>query len=235
MKNIAIIPARSGSKGLKDKNIKLLNGKPLMAYTIESAIRSEVFNEIFVSTDSPEYARVARQYGASVPFLRNESLSTDTASSWDVVRSVLMEYEAMGSDFDSFTLLQPTSPLRRSEHIVATYELLGQKKANAIVGVTEAEHSPLLYGTLPPDQSLVGFLKNEQVYKCGRQGLEPYFRINGAIYTVMIDYFQRVDNIYANACYAYIMDRESSVDIDTAVDFLMAEFIMKKDFVNMVE
>ena len=96
MKNLAIIPARSGSKGLKDKNIKLLNGKPLMAYTIEAAIQSKMFDEVMVSTDSEEYADIAKKYGAKVPFMRSSELSNDTASSWDLVRDVLHKYKKDG-------------------------------------------------------------------------------------------------------------------------------------------
>ena len=113
MKNIAIIPARSGSKGVIDKNIRDLHGKPLMAYTIEAALGSGVFDEVMVSTDSEKYAQIAREWGAAVPFLRSERTSTDSASSWDMVDEVLGEYEKRGRIFDTFCLLQPTSPLRR--------------------------------------------------------------------------------------------------------------------------
>ena len=93
MKYLAIIPARSGSKGLKDKNIKLLNGKPLIAYTIEAALTTKIFEEVMVSTDSSYYAELSRQYGASVPFLRKEELAKDNTSSWDVVKQVLEDYK----------------------------------------------------------------------------------------------------------------------------------------------
>ena len=92
MKNIAIIPARSGSKGLKDKNIKNLCGKPLLSYSIRAAEESKVFDEIMVSTDSERYAAIAKDYGASVPFLRSNATSSDTASSWDTVLEVLDNY-----------------------------------------------------------------------------------------------------------------------------------------------
>ncbi|WP_379970590.1 cytidylyltransferase domain-containing protein [Ectobacillus sp. sgz5001026] len=226
MKNIAIIPARSGSKGLKDKNIKLLNGKPLIAYTIEAAKESKLFDEIFVSTDSENYAEIAREYGASVPFLRSKDLSSDTASSWDVVTEVLNIYEEKGKQFDSFALLQPTSPRRKAENIIKAYELLQVKRANAIVGVTEAEHSPLWCGILPEDQTLVGFFKNEKANQ-QRQKLEPYYRINGAIYVVKTDYFQSTKDIYECECYAYVMSRETSIDIDNALDFALASIMDK--------
>ena len=121
MKNIAIIPARSGSKGLKDKNIRNLNGRPLLAWTIEAAVRSGEFDEIMVSTDSEAYAEIARRYGADVPFLRSPATATDTASSWDTVAEVLENCRERGSTFDTFCLLQPTSPLRNAEDIRNAY------------------------------------------------------------------------------------------------------------------
>ena len=117
MKNIAIITARSGSKGLPHKNIKLLNGKPLMAWSIEAALKSGMFDTVIVSTDSEEYARIAREYGAEVPFLRSEATSGDNANSWDTVAEVLDNYRKLGREFDTFMLLQPTSPLRSAEDI----------------------------------------------------------------------------------------------------------------------
>lgn len=224
MKNIAIIPARSGSKGLKDKNIKQLNGKPLMAYTIEAAIKSALFTEVFVSTDSGEYAAIARSYGAKVPFLRSKELSSDTASNWDVVKESMKRYAEKGQFFDSIALLQPTSPLRKAEDIVKAYNLFQERDANAIVGVTEADHSPLWCITLPEDLSLAGFFKNEYVDQ-PRQKLKPYFRINGAIYIVKADYFNQAKDIFESKCYAYIMSRETSIDIDTALDFIIAGII----------
>ena len=109
MRSIAIIPARSGSKGLPDKNIRPLNGKPLLAYSIEAALASGLFDTVHVSTDSERYADIARQYGADEPFLRSAEASSDTASSEDAIREVLRRYEEMGQRFDAFMLLQPTS------------------------------------------------------------------------------------------------------------------------------
>ena len=110
MRSIAIIPARSGSKGLPDKNIRPLNGKPLLAYSIEAALASGLFDTVHVSTDSERYADIARQYGADEPFLRSAETSSDTASSEDAIREVLRRYEEIGQHFDAFMLLQPTSP-----------------------------------------------------------------------------------------------------------------------------
>jgi CMP-N,N'-diacetyllegionaminic acid synthase len=225
VRNIAIIPARSGSKGLKDKNIKILNGKPLIAYTIEAAKESNMFDEIFVSTDSEKYADIAREYGASVPFLRGKELSSDTASSWDVVKDILQQYEKQGKVFDTITLLQPTSPLRLSSDIVAGYEMMNKKNANVVIGVCETDHSPLWCNTLPKDLSLENFLSKELV-SLPRQSLPTYYRINGALYITKVDYLKTIADIYSNGCYAYVMNKETSIDIDNELDFMMAETIL---------
>lgn len=225
MNNIAIIPARSGSKGLRDKNIRLLNGKPLIAYTIEAAIKSNMFSEIFVSTNSEKYAEIAIKYGADVPFLRSEELSSDTASSWAVVSDALERYEKIDRYFDSFALLQPTSPLRTQDDIVAGYQLLEQKNANAVVSVCEVDHSPLWCNTLPEDLSMEKFV-NRNFQDLPRQSLPVYYRINGAIYIAKCENFKLNTDIYATNCYAYIMKKESSVDIDSELDFVIAKTLL---------
>ena len=123
MTNMAIILARSGSKGLKDKNIKLMNGKPLIAYSIEAAKNSGLFDVVHVSTDSQKYADIAAENGADEPFLRSEEMSSDTADSWDAVLEVLKRYKELGKDFDMVTLLQPTSPIRTGENIKNAFEI----------------------------------------------------------------------------------------------------------------
>lgn len=226
MKNLAIIPARSGSKGLKDKNIKLLNGKPMIAYTIEAAKKSKMFDEIFVSTDSEKYSKIAVKWGASVPFLRNESLSTDTASSWDVVKNSIVNYKKLGKKFDTIALLQPTSPLRTSDDIIAGYNKMKEKNANIIVGVCEVDHSPLWSNILPKDNSLKGFI-NQNLIKTPRQGLPTYYRINGALYIVKTKYLMSTEYIYEDKGFAIIMSREHSIDIDDKMDFIIAESMIK--------
>lgn len=225
MRNIAIIPARSGSKGLKDKNIKILNGKPLIAYTIEAALKSNLFDEIFVSTDSDEYAKIAREWGASVPFLRCDELSSDTASSWDVVRDAILNYQKRGKEFDTVTLLQPTSPLRKAQDIITGYDLMLNKDAKAVVAVCEVDHSPLWCNTLPEDNLLENFL-NLDLIKAPRQSLPTYYRINGALYIANTEYLMSTDNIYKEKCYATIISKERSIDIDDALDFKIAEALI---------
>jgi CMP-N,N'-diacetyllegionaminic acid synthase len=225
---IAIIPARGGSKGIKDKNICFLAGKPLMAYTILAAKESGIFDEIFVSTDSPHYAEIAKEYGASVPFLRESSLATDTASSWDVVINTLLQYQNIGYKFDIVTLLQPTSPLRIADDIKNAIKMYQNKTANAVISVCKVDHPPLWCNTLPEDLSLVGFIK-KTIKNKPRQLLEKYYRINGAIYIVNVNYLMRNMDIYRKNCFAYVMPRQRSIDIDDWYDFLLAEVIIKNN------
>ena len=225
MKNIAIIPARSGSKGLKNKNIKLLCGKPLIAHTIEAAVCSGLFEEVMVSTDSEEYAEIAKSYGASVPFLRSVKTSTDSASSWDMVDEVLANYQNLGKKFDTFCLLQPTSPLRSSADILEAYKLYKERAEFAVVSVCESEHSPLWCGHLPENQEFVGFIDQNAMRQ--RQAGKKYYRLNGAIYIVNVERFKKDRFLYHDGSYAYIMPQKRSVDIDTEIDFLLAEVILK--------
>ncbi len=227
MNNLAVITARSGSKGLKDKNIKPLGGRPLLAYSIEAAKDSGMFDKVFVSTDSEQYAQIARQYGADVPFLRSDEIAGDHASSWDAVREAVQGYEKLGKRFDTVTLLQPTSPLRTAEDIRSGYRLFTGKDADYVIGVCPTEHSPLWCNTLPEDMSMDGFISKE-IDEKPRQELPDYYRINGALYIVKVSALDGVDDMYHQGCYAYVMPPERSIDIDTAFDFKMAELFIEQ-------
>ena len=229
MKSIAIIPARSGSKGLKDKNIKELCGKPLIAYSIIAAKESGMFDTVMLSTDSEEYATIGKEYGAEVPFLRSAETSGDNAGSWDVVREVLSEYKKLGFVFDNVVLLQPTSPLRTAEDIIKAFNLKDEKRANAIVSVCEMDHSPLWSNTLPKSLSMQSFSRANDV---PRQQLEKYYRVNGAIYLLDVGCLYNGKSVYENNCFAYIMPRDRSADIDTEFDFLYAETLYKKQCIK---
>ena len=220
-KIVAIIPARSGSKGLKDKNIKILNGKPLIAYTIEAAKESCVFDRIIVSTDSEKYAEIAIQYGAEVPFLRSSDNSKDNSTSWAVVKEVLANLD---EKYDIVALLQPTSPLRTSEDIKNAAELFFNKNAETLFSVCETTHSMFWCSTLNEDLSAKDFIKKE--YQIPRQKLPKTYTLNGAIYLVKTDLIDNL-NLYGDKGFAYIMDKSHSVDIDDEIDFSIAELILK--------
>lgn len=227
VKHLAIIPARSGSKGVVDKNIKMLEGKPLLAYTVEAALKSAVFDRVMVSTDAERYAAVAREYGAEVPFLRSRGNASDTASTWDSVKEVLTGYKEQGETFDSVCVLQPTSPLRTAWDIIGGYELFQSKEANAVVGVCAMEHSPLYANVLGDDGCMDGFIRAETA-AMQRQKLPAYYRINGALYILREEYLWKMSSPYDKGSYAYIMPVERSVDIDTAFDFMWAAYLLSK-------
>lgn len=226
MRNLAIIPARSGSKELKDKNIRLLAGKPLLAYTIEAAIQSKMFTEVHVSTDSEKYADIARSYGANVPFLRPKELSTDNIGTWEVVRHIIKEYEKRNTVFDTATVLQPTSPLRDARDIQSAFSIYKEKKAESVMSVCEMEHTPLWANILPENHSMKDFIRPE--YDIRRQELPTFYRQNGAIYIQSIELILQERSLYGENSYAYIMSLEKSVDIDNIWDFRIAEMIMDK-------
>ena len=224
---IAIIPARGGSKRLPGKNIKLLGGKPLIAWTIEAAIKSNIFDHVFVSTDSKEIASVSRDYGAKVPFLRPAELSSDTATTNDVVTHLISWFEKeYGQEVSNIAILQPTSPFRNDEHIIEAFEEMKTKHAKAIVSVCELEHPIQFCNKLGLDGSMDGFIKEENIKRT--QDLDPTYRLNGAIYIFDREYVGRMNELYREGTYAYVMKPRLSIDIDTENDFKLAEFLIKK-------
>ncbi len=224
---LAIIPARSGSKGLRHKNIKLLNDKPLIAYTIEAAIESDIFTDIVVSTDSEEYASISKRYGASIPFLRPDELASDIASSADMIVYTIQRLKELGKVYNYFVLLQPTSPLRKASDIKNAADLLIENKLDSVVSVCEAEHSLSIYNTLGDSLSLEGFINKNSATR--RQDDKKYYRINGSIYISNVKKYLSERDFYGKKSKAYIMSRESSIDIDTELDFKIAEYIMTQD------
>ena len=164
MKKIAIIPARSGSKGLKDKNIIKVCGKPLMAYSIEAAINSKCFDKVIVTTDSEKYAEIAKKYGAEV-ILRGERLSNDNATSYMVIEDVIYK---QSDDFDYFVLLQPTSPMRNELHIIKAIKKFENNIVDFdfLVSVKEAEHTADLIKPIDSDESLKYFDKKKTASPC---------------------------------------------------------------------
>ena len=175
---LAIIPARSGSKGLTDKNIKSLNGKPVLSYTIEVAKKSGIFDNIVVSTDSEEYADIAKKYGANIPFMRPPFLATDTSTTNEVLEYTITKLKEIEQEYDYFMLLQPTSPLRTVEDILESTKLLFTKNANTIVSVCEVDHSPLYTNVLNESLSLENFLSKDVITRRQEIFLSQLFMIN---------------------------------------------------------
>lgn len=223
---IAVIPARGGSKGVPNKNIKLLHGKPLIAYSIEAALNSNLFETVVVSTDNQEIASKAKEYGAEVPFLRPKELSGDAVSSDDVILHTLDFYESNGKTFDSVCKLQPTSPLRDFKHIREAYKIFKDNHLDFVVSVCECEHSPLWCGVLGENNSIDEFIRNDVKRVC-RQSMERYYRLNGAIYIGKVIKYREYKNFLGKNGQAYIMEQRHSIDIDSYLDFYFAECVMQ--------
>lgn len=223
---LAVIPARSGSKGLPHKNIKCLAGKPMLAYTIEAAKESQVFDEIYVSTDSQEYADISKKYGGRVPFLRSYELSTDTANTWDVVREVLGKYETLNQFFDIVVVLQPTSPLRKAQDIIEGLNKMKETNGDLVISVCEPDHSPLWMNRLVEGGRMDLFFNKESGKT--RQELPKYYRINGAFYGIKVKYLKRTKDIFDTNVFASIMTKERSIDVDDEIDFRFVEFLLEK-------
>lgn len=227
MKSLAIIPARSGSKGLPDKNIIDLAGKPLMYYTIKAALDSACFDEVMVSTDSEKYATVAVSCGASVPFLRSQEMSGDSAGSWDTVREVLHNYQRLGKTFDYVALMQPTSPLRDKSDICGIFQMLDRQEVHNAVTVTAVDH-PVQWCFRMPENGSMEEMAHSPYNNMRRQDLETHYIENGAIYLVDAKMIMNKEyNFYEDRCFGYVMSREKSVDIDSRIDLMVAGEYMK--------
>lgn len=230
---LGIITARGGSKGLPGKNLRPLAGKPLLTWTMEAAKAAQCLDEIMVTTDSEEIARVAREFGVNVPFIRPAELATDEALSNDVVYHALKYYEdQLQRSLDYFILLQPTSPLRTAPDIDNAAAYLMEKQARAVISVSVEEHNPAMRGELPEDMSLHGFIKHE-LKNTRRQAMPTQYQINGAIYIGETQLFLQDRDLTPDvSSYAYEMEQRRSIDIDSQLDFDIAECLLKSQSSN---
>ena len=226
-KALAIITARGGSKSLPGKNIKILAGKPLIAWTIEAALKSKYLDRVLVSTDDKNIAAIAKKYGAEVPFLRPKKLATDKTPTVPVLLHALRWLKLNeGYKPDAVVTLQPTSPLRLTKHIDAALRLFNKTGADSVVSVCRVEHSPYWMMKVKGDR-VSPFMKDYSERK-RRQDLLPVYRPNGAIYITRYDVLTKTKRILGRNTRAIVMDAESSVDIDTAMDFKLAETVLKE-------
>jgi CMP-N,N'-diacetyllegionaminic acid synthase len=222
---LGIIPARGGSKSIPRKNIKVLGGKPLIAWTIETALKSDRLGEVIVSTDDEEIAGVSRTWGAKVPFIRPSELGQDSTPTLPVLQHAVSWYEgAKGCVPDIIIVLQPTSPFRRAEHIDEAIKVMTETGADSVVSVCVAEHSPYWMKRLEGSR-VFPFLNDAPEYT-RRQDLPPVYRLNGAIYVSRCDVIMKQNRILGIDTRAVIMDVESSIDIDSNLDFRLAEILL---------
>lgn len=221
---LALIPARGGSKGIKDKNIIPLGGKPLIAYSIEAAKKSKYIDSIVVTTDSEKIAEVAKQCGAKVPFLRPTELAADTSKTIDAVLHAIKTLKFMGENYNTLVLLQPTQPLRTAYDIDKAIEVYYQKGEKGLVSISPVDDSPLLIRSIGKDGNLVNLLSQNST--CRRQDMPDYYRVNGCIYINKIDEIDENTSFNDNRV-PFIMTKEHSVDIDELSDLWMAEYYLQ--------
>lgn len=221
IKVLGLIPARGGSKGLPKKNLYLFNKKPLIQWTIESALESNSLDRIIVNTDDESIADFSRSKGVEVPFLREPHLAQDDSRIVDAVLNVLEKL----INFDFILLLQPTSPLRTKEDITNIIELQKQYSASSLVSVCEAKENPALFYEINNDNYLS---KSFKQYKgSNRQEYKRNYIINGALYLSSVENLKNNKSFITNKTIPYVMPRERSIDIDDITDIRWGEFIQK--------
>lgn len=219
---IAVIPARRGSKGLPLKNLRELNGVPLIVHSIRAALAASLVDTVVVSTEDDEIAAVASAHGATV-VKRPADLATDTAQNNGVVRHVI---ESLPGQHRHVVLLQPTSPLRSAAHIDACLEPLIQGAARSAMTITPVEHHPGKAVHLSGD--LVEPFTNDSDMEARRQTMREVYRQNGAVYAVAVEDFLTQDRFYVRPCHGVVVPAEDSVDIDSEMDLMLAELILQK-------
>lgn len=220
-KYLSIIPARGGSKRLPRKNVLDLAGKPLIAWSIEASLKSAFIDKTVVTSDDQEILDIAKKYGASC-VERPKHLASDTSTTYDALQHVL---DSLDESFEYTVLLQPTSPLRDSDHIDEAIKLLESKNADAVISVCEVDHPIQWTMSLPESRDMSEFVKNIDTNRS--QELEKHYRLNGAIYICKTQkLLARKSFFLEDNIFAYVMEKEDSVDIDEELDFKLASLIM---------
>ncbi len=226
-KYLAIVTARSGSKRLPGKNVRPLCGKPLFVWSVLAGVNCPRITRTIVSTDSQDYQRIAIAAGADCPWLRDLALAADETSSAAVVKEVLDRLGDEANQYRALVLLQPTSPLRTAQDISTALDLYEARDVPAVVSVSAAECPPAWIGQLPSDLVMDSFVST-QFHGVRSQDLGDWYRLNGAIYVIGIEDFRREHGFSPQGTLAYVMPRERSIDVDTAFDFELAEFLMSR-------
>ncbi len=234
MKNIALIPARGGSKRLPLKNIKELCGKPLIAYSIETCFQTKEIDRIIVSTDDEDIADIAKKYGAEVPFIRSSYLAGDKIGDRDVMLHLVDWLEENENyQFDNLVYIRPTTPFKSSQMIQEALSKLEDKKYSSIRSVTKSEgvfHPFWMYKQ--KDDTLRPFIDDLKVEKFYQSQLLPEcLRLNGVVDITRIQTLKKYKNIYGNSIGYIEIDEKKAIDIDTEFEFILCEFMIEKGLI----
>lgn len=228
MKTVAIITARGGSKRIPRKNIKPFLGKPIIAYSIESALNSGLFDEVMVSTDDVEIAAVARQFGAKVPFLRSAKNADDFATTADVIVEVLEEYEQLGQTFEYAICIYPTAPFVSSELLIKGYELLTQGDYDTVFPAMPFSF-PIQRAIKLNTKNRIEMLQPEHL-RTRSQDLEATYHDCGQFYWLHVERFMAKKEIWTDNSGIVILSEMEAHDIDNLEDWKVAEFKYKIKF-----
>ena len=231
MKTLFMMALRSGSKGVKDKNIRALGGMPLFAHAARAVFGSQAYREggtLLVNTDSKDYARIANEYGAITPFIRPDSMAKDSSPIREAINYTFNFFEERGEKFDLFALIQATSPFTISADLdQAVAVLRNGSHIKSVISVTEVDVPPVWCNTLDDTLSMKDFLSKE-IRQKNRQELPRYYRVTGAVRIARwMDFRANNYDWYFDDSKAVIIDRARSIDIDTEEDFSYAEFLVQ--------
>ncbi len=227
MKTLAMITARGGSKRIPRKNIKEFNGKPIIAYSIEAALGSGVYDEVMVSTDDDEIAEISKKYGASVPFLRSEKTSNDFATTTDVIEEVILEYKKRGTDFDIATCIYPTAPFITAERLKIAVETLKESDADSLIPVVRFSYPPQRAMEIQ-DGRLV--FRQPEYLTMRSQDLVAHYHDAGQFYVFRTESFLKNRNIMVGNILPLELSELEVQDIDNEVDWKLAE--LKYNLIN---
>lgn len=229
---VAIIPARGGSKGIYKKNIRMLREKPLLAYSIEKGLQCQLIDRVIVTTDDEEIARVAKEYGAEVPFLRPKELAQDTTPMIPVLRHAVTYLEKEENiHIDIIVLLSPPAPFREVSDIESCIKKLMEEEVDSVISVCETEHNPYFQMVEFRDNRIVRLLKEGKIIT-RRQDAPMVYRLNDSVYAIKRDVLMRENRILTDNTIGYVMPAERSLDIDHPLDFEFAEFLIQKQEIN---
>jgi N-acylneuraminate cytidylyltransferase/CMP-N,N'-diacetyllegionaminic acid synthase len=225
---LATICCRGGSKGVPGKNIRLLNGKPLIAYTIETSLNSTLINDLIISTDSEQIGEVAKQYGAKVPFMRPADLASDAASKWPVFIHAVEEYEkTTGSTVDYLVDLDVTVPLKAVEDIDgAIRKALGNPAVDVVITGYEPERNPYFNMMEVGEDGFAQIVKKTEKPIVRRQDAPEVYSLTPAAFVIKKSALYNYEHWSKARCMIHKMPRERAIDIDTEIDFKIVEFLM---------
>jgi N,N'-diacetyl-8-epilegionaminate cytidylyltransferase len=225
--NIACIFARGGSKGVPRKNIRMLMGKPLIAYSIEAALSSDLIDRVIVSTDDSEIADISRKFGAEVPFMRPKELALDDTPEWLAWRHAIIALD-LRNENDIFISIPPTSPMRSVEDIDKCINLLLNSDADIVITIKTAARNPYFNMVTINSEGYIELSSksNRPIYR--RQDAPPVFDITTVAYAVRPEFILSSNSIFDGRVKAVVVPEERAIDIDTTLDFEFAEFLISK-------